>query len=65
MPQTLALSLNETAQEVRISRRHLATLIKRGDGPPTVRLGKRVLVRRNALDRWLQAREMGANFVTG
>jgi excisionase family DNA binding protein len=58
-------NLDETAEAVGVSRRHLATLIKRGDGPPIVRLGRRIVVRRTALASWLAARESRTNFVTG
>jgi len=47
------LTLAETADTLRISRRHLAKLSAEGKGPPTIRLGRRTLVRRIALDQWL------------
>jgi excisionase family DNA binding protein len=47
------LTLTETADILRISRRHLAKLSAEGRGPPTIRLGRRALVRRIALDQWL------------
>jgi excisionase family DNA binding protein len=47
------LTLTETADILRISRRHLAKLSAEGIGPPTIRLGRRALVRRTALDQWL------------
>jgi len=47
------LTLAETADHLRISRRHLAKLFAEGKGPPTIRLGRRALVRRSALEQWL------------
>jgi excisionase family DNA binding protein len=43
----------ETADILRISIRHLAKLIAEGKGPPTIKLGRRTLMRRSALDKWL------------
>jgi excisionase family DNA binding protein len=53
----LALSLDELAAAVGVSRRHLCTLISRGEGPAVVKLGRRRLVRREAADAWLRSRE--------
>jgi excisionase family DNA binding protein len=54
------LTLAETADTLRISRRHLAKLLAEGRGPPTIKLGRRALVRRIALDQWLaDAEESG------
>jgi excisionase family DNA binding protein len=47
------LTLTETADILRISRRHLAKLFAEGKGPPRIKLGRRTLVRRSALDTWL------------
>ena len=46
-------TLAEVAGILRISRRHLAKLSAEGKGPPLIRLGRRALVRRSALDMWL------------
>lgn len=51
------LTLAEAADTLRISRRHLAKLLAKGRGPPTIRLGRRALVRRIALDQWLASAE--------
>jgi excisionase family DNA binding protein len=53
------ITLNEAAAAARISRRHLHTLISRGDGPPVVQLGRRKLIRLDSLDAWLKAQEIG------
>jgi excisionase family DNA binding protein len=54
------LSMNDAAEILAISRRHLAFLIARGDGPPIVRLGGRVLIRPDSLAAWLDQREQQA-----
>lgn len=51
------LSMNDAADILAISRRHLAFLMARGDGPPIVRLGGRVLIRPESLAAWLDERE--------
>lgn len=54
------LTLAEAADALRISRRHLAKLFAEGKGPPKIKLGRRALVRRIALDQWLaDAEESG------
>jgi len=54
------LRLEEVAEILAVSRRHLAFLMARGDGPPVVRLGGRVLVRPESLAAWLDERESRA-----
>lgn len=51
------LSLNEAAGYLRVSRRTLHSLIADGDGPPTIQIGRRRLIRRTALEAWLADRE--------
>jgi excisionase family DNA binding protein len=51
------LTIEEAAEAVRISRRHLHKLMAEGDGPPVIRLGRRKLIRREALNQWLLNRE--------
>lgn len=51
------LTLAEAADTLRISRRHLAKLFAEGKGPPTIKLGRRAIVRRIALDQWLAGAE--------
>lgn len=54
--ETLALSLKETAEALSLSRRTLARLVASG-ALPSLRIGRRRLVRRDALAAWLEARE--------
>jgi excisionase family DNA binding protein len=54
------LSMNTAAEILGISRRHLAFMLARGDGPPVVRLGSRVLIRPDSLAAWLDQREQQA-----
>jgi excisionase family DNA binding protein len=54
---TLALSTEEAAREARISQRHLRRLIANQEGPAVVRLGSRIIIRREALAEWLKSRE--------
>ncbi len=55
-----ALTLPEVAAALRVSRRHLQSLLAKGEGPPVIRLGRRRIIRREALDRWLAKREATA-----
>jgi excisionase family DNA binding protein len=50
-------TLAEAAGYIRVSRRHLAELLARGEGPPVVRLGRRAIIMGDALRAWLQARQ--------
>lgn len=52
-----ALTIEETAALMRVSKRHLHKLMADGDGPPVVQLGRRKIIRREALRQWLEARE--------
>jgi excisionase family DNA binding protein len=52
-----ALTMEEAAEALRVSRRHLHKLMTDGDGPPVVRLGRRKIIRREALQQWLMSRE--------
>ena len=53
------LTIAEAADAIRVSRRHLQTIMKNGDGPPVVRLGRRLIIRRETLRRWLAELENG------
>jgi excisionase family DNA binding protein len=55
------LTLAEAAGTLRISIRHLAKLLSEGKGPPVIRLGRRALVRRVALDQWLADAEKSSH----
>lgn len=50
--QKLALSITETATVLGLSRPSVYRLL-RSEGFPTVRVGRRVLVSRAGLERWL------------
>lgn len=51
------LTLEDVADILRVSRRHMAYIMARGDGPPVLRLGRRVVVRPEALAAWVIERE--------
>jgi excisionase family DNA binding protein len=51
------LTIKEAAALVRVSRRHFHKLMADGDGPPVIRLGRRTIIRREALHQWLLNRE--------
>lgn len=53
----VALSIPEAADSAGISRSRFYELLSAGDGPPTVKLGRRRLVRRAALESWLAGLE--------
>ena len=51
------LNLNEAAGYLRVSLRTLHHLLAAGDAPPVVRIGRRRLIRRAAIEQWLADRE--------
>ena len=51
------VTIGEAADLIRISRRHLQKLMADGDGPPTIQLGRRKIIRLEALRHWLMNRE--------
>ncbi len=55
-----ALTIEEAAEFIRVSQRHLHKLMSKGDGPPVIQLGRRRIIRREALRQWLEAREQVA-----
>ena len=55
-----AYSVEETARLIGIGRATLWQLIREGQGPATLRIGRRRLVRRVALEEWLARRESSA-----
>ena len=57
IPDTLAISIADFARSIGISRRSLYSLLDRGEGPPTIRIGRRRVIRREAADAWLRSRE--------
>ena len=52
------LTKDEAASRVRISRRYLDQRIKAGTGPAVLHIGRRALVRSDALQAWLEALTM-------
>ena len=47
----------DAAAEIGISRSHLVNLRKRGEGPPYIKAGSRVLYRPESIDNWLMSSE--------
>ena len=56
-PVTLAISIADFCRSISISRRSFYNLVQRGEAPPTIRIGRRRLIRREAADAWLRSRE--------
>ncbi len=54
--EQLALGLDEVARSASLSRRMVEQLVARGD-LPSLKVGRRRLVRAEALARWLEERE--------
>jgi hypothetical protein len=55
------VTLDELAQELRVTRRTLERMRERGEGPPVMRLGqRRLVVSRRAADAWLDERQAKA-----
>jgi excisionase family DNA binding protein len=57
IPDPLVFSIAEFCRSIGISRRSLYGLLDRGEGPPTIRIGRRRVIRREAADAWLRSRE--------
>lgn len=55
--ERVAYSIAEAAAAASISRARLYELLTVGEGPPTIKLGRRRLIRRAALDEWLASLE--------
>jgi excisionase family DNA binding protein len=58
--ERVAYSIVEAAAAANISRSRLYELLNAGEGPPTIKLGRRRLIRRAALDEWLASLEGAA-----
>ena len=56
----IAYSIAEAAAAANISRSRFYELLNAGEGPPTIKLGRRRLIRRAALDEWLASLEGAA-----
>lgn len=62
--EKLTLSIREAAEVVGISTRYMYELAK-VEGFPTIKVGKRLLVSRKGLERWVEeqtAKAIGENF---
>lgn len=57
---TQLLTLRETAERLRVSESALRQWRLRGQDPPSIRLGRRVMYRTEAIDAWLEERELAA-----
>lgn len=55
--ERLADTVDQFCSRIGISRRHFYELLHRGEGPATVTLGRRRLIRREAGETWLRERE--------
>ena len=51
------VTLSEFADMLGVSKRLVYKLIDRNEAPPLIRIGRRVLIRREAAERWLTERE--------
>lgn len=51
------MTIDEFCELTRITDRTLRKLRARGDAPPEIRVGRRVLMRREAVRFWLRSRE--------
>ena len=62
-PEQRLLTLNEVARELRCSKAHVSKAtegrVRHASRLPVVRLGRRKLVRREALDAWIRENEAG------
>lgn len=56
----LAYTIAEAAAAANISRSWFYQLLHAGEGPPTIKLGRRRLIRLAALDEWLASLEGAA-----
>jgi excisionase family DNA binding protein len=52
-----AYSIPQFAAAVGLSRRHVWTLLRRGEGPRIFRVGRRVLVSGSAVEEWISRME--------
>ena len=52
-PQSLTLSIPQFCEQANISKSHFYVLQERNEGPPTIRLGGRVLIVRQTAIEWL------------
>jgi excisionase family DNA binding protein len=59
------LTLPELARWLRVSERHVQRLLETGDGPPSIRLGRRIIFNRLAVQQWLETRTTGRTSPSG
>lgn len=57
----MAMSVQEFCQSIGISSRTFYNLAERGEAPPTVNIGRRVVIRVQAAEKWLADREAAGN----
>lgn len=55
--ENVVLGMEEAANAARVSRGYLYRLIRAGRGPATVKIGRRRVIRRQALEEWLAGLE--------
>ncbi len=55
--QQLALTISEAAHRLGISRALMYKLLRKGEGPPTVRFDRSIRIRAAALQEWVKQRE--------
>ena len=64
-PQRKLLTLTEVARKLRCSKAHVSKAtegrVRHASLLPTIRLGRRKLVRREALDAWIRENESGGH----
>jgi predicted site-specific integrase-resolvase len=58
------LTQDEAAAELKICERTLDRWRRLGEGPPIIKLGRRILYRRSSLQAWLRGRERQGSAVT-
>jgi len=51
------ITINEFCQWARITDRTYRNLRTRGDVPPSFKIGRRILMRREAVQEWMERRE--------
>ncbi len=56
----LTWNTEEAARAVGVTERHLRRLVKRGEGPPKVLLGRRIVFMPDTIKAWLHEKERPA-----
>lgn len=60
MDPTVCLTRREAAKRLNVSTRTLQLLAKRGEGPPTAKIGRRVAYPAAALAEWIASKTRAA-----